>query len=140
MSAPKTDAYAVIETAYKAVDTALSSGDAAPFAALLADDVVLVEPASHPFPGGRWQGKDVVVEAVGGILSSIGLTHVDLQNIIDDGETVCAIIEITSTNSAGQTFRMPMIEKWNVKDGKIIHIEPYYHDIPALKSHMSATS
>jgi hypothetical protein len=32
-----------------------------------------------------------------------------------------------------------MIEKWVVRNGKVVHVEPYYHDTATLVAHLSET-
>jgi ketosteroid isomerase-like protein len=128
------DAREIVSAVYEAV----ARQDMETFASLLAEDVVLVEPDGHPYPG-TWHGHADVVEALPSILGAIRMTKIEVKQIIAEGDTALGIIQIVSTNAAGRDLVMPMIEKWVVRNGKVVHVEPYYHDTATLVAHLSET-
>ena len=128
--ASELSAQAVVEQLYAAVQ----QGDLEGFAALLADDVVLVEPAWHPVPG-EWHGPTAVIQALNDLGRTLGLRGVRVEKVIADGETVLGFVEITCTNSRGETLVMPLIERWTVSGGKARRVMPFYHDTATLAAH-----
>jgi ketosteroid isomerase-like protein len=123
----------VVQRAYDAAATA----DLEAFAALLADNVTLVEPPGGKW-GGAWSGRDEVMGALPGIFGMIGLSGLRVRKLLEDGPDVVGLIVITLANGAGQQLDMEVAEHWTVgADGLITSIQPYFHDVVAVNAHVS---
>lgn len=117
----------VVEAAYQA----LSSGDAATFLGLLAEDVTLHEPDNHPSPGLR-RSKQEVVADLEALVAGLGLRNVVVHEILTDGERAVGIIDVECTARSGREYSMSVVEVWAVRDGLVRSIKPHYFDTAAL--------
>jgi ketosteroid isomerase-like protein len=123
----------VVQRAYDAAATA----DLEAFAALLAEDVTLVEPPGACW-GGTWQGKEAVMQALSGIFGTIGLRGLHVHKILEDGSDAVGLIDITLAGAGGEQLVMPVAEHWQVgADGLITAVQPYFHDVVAVNSHVA---
>jgi ketosteroid isomerase-like protein len=123
----------IVATAYDAI----GKGDGETFVGLLADDVVLIEPEGHPYPG-TWEGKEAVVAALPGLLGALRLQGLTVHGIMADGENVIGMIELTCTSESGAPVSAPALEHWIVRDGKIRQAKPYYHSVVTLSREMAS--
>jgi ketosteroid isomerase-like protein len=124
------------ETVAAAYD-AIGRGDGAAFIDLLADDVVLTEPAGHPYPG-VWQGKQAVVEAFPGLVGSLRIQGLNVLRLLVDDDLVVGMIEITCTSESGAAVLAPVLEAWTVRDGMVVEIKPYYHCTTTLSNALAS--
>ena len=132
MTSIEGDAKAVVAKAYDAI----GKGDGETFVGLLADDVVLIEPEGHPYPG-TWTGKEAVVAALPGLLGALRLQGLSVLGLFADGEDVIGLIELTCTSESGGPVVAPVLEHWIVRDGKITQAKPYYHSVVALSRELA---
>lgn len=117
----------IVERAYACVARA----DIGAFADLLSDDVTVTETPNHPCPG-SWHGKAEVLEAIGRVQSTLGMTNIEVRAIAADGDLGLALIDLTFTGADGEPFVMAVAEAWWVKDKKITEIRPFYYDLTEL--------
>lgn len=125
MSTSSTSTLTPKETIAKAY-TAIAEGDGATFIGLLADDVVLIEPEGHPYPG-TWRGKDAVVAAFPELVGALRIQGLKVLSLLAEGDLVVGMIELTCTSKSGDAVIAPVLEAWTVRDGKIYEAKPYYH-------------
>ncbi|HEX4108960.1 MAG TPA: nuclear transport factor 2 family protein [Solirubrobacteraceae bacterium] len=117
----------VVEEAYGAMNT----GNGEAFAALLADDVVVMECDHHPCPG-TWSNKAELLDAFPTLAASLGLRAVHIRALIVDGDRAAAEIAIECTSKSGKEYSVDACETWKVRDGLVVAIRPYYWDVTAL--------
>jgi ketosteroid isomerase-like protein len=127
---------APVATIYAAAQTA----DLDAIASVLADDIVLYEPAHHPAvlanpsaEPGVWRGHAAVMNGVAQVFGALRLTGVDLHRIMADGSgSVVGLLDLKGTDIHGRPYTMPMAEVFQVADGKVTEIRAFYWDIARL--------
>src|ERR1700752_2584068 len=112
-----------VATVYAAAETA----DLDAIANVLAEDIVLYEPAHHPAvlanpsdEPGVWRGHDAVMEGVAQVFGALRVTGGDLHKLIADGSgTVVGLLDLEGPDIDGEPYAMPMSEVFQVADGKV---------------------
>jgi uncharacterized protein len=129
------DNRATVQTIYDAADI----GDLGAIERVLADDVVLYEPAHHPAvladnrpTPGVWRGRDEVLRGVGGVFAALRLIGVELETLVVDGDRVVGLLDVKGTDVDGKPYSMPLAEVFRVSDGKVTEIRAFYFDISQL--------
>jgi len=123
----------IVAAAYDAI----ARGDGEAFVGLLADDVVLIEPEGHPYPG-TWTGKDSVVAALPGLLGALQLQGLKVHGLFAEGENVIGMIEMTCASRSGQPVVAEVLEHWVVRGGKVVQTKPYYHSCLTLSQELAS--
>lgn len=133
-TATGTDTREVITSIYQAI----AAGDIDTFKSYLADDVVIIEQADHPYPC-RLEGIDNCMEGFGALAGAIGLSGIEIHQIFTDGNDGVGRITISCTNGKGEVRKVDVLERWCLNDeGKVNHVEPVYADVKGLVDHMAA--
>ncbi len=101
----------------------ISAGDFTGAQALFADDVIFVQAASLPF-GGQYKGRDGFASMAERIVASWpGFAVQPVAFFTDDADQV-----VVRTDLKGQGLDMPMLELWQVENGRITRCQPFYFD------------
>ena len=112
------------------------AGDFEGMVGLWADDVRLIEPASHPFPG-TWEGKSDVQAALGGVVASLNMVGSEVVTMMAGDESVATHIKMTSTDPDGNPFEVECLEIIAIdENGKIAEIRPFYWDLIELRKRL----
>jgi ketosteroid isomerase-like protein len=113
-----------------------TAGDIDGLAQLWADDATIVEAEDHPFAG-RYTGKAELLRMAGVIMGGLGMTAIEVLELIANHNQVCARLAVTFTNAAGTTITREVTEISTINDaGKVLEIRPFYSNLPALKAHL----
>lgn len=91
----------------------------------LADAVTFT---SHATPIKRLTGRDAVLEGTRGFYAMI--EHVEVKQILVDGEAACALTRYTLQPPRGPAFESHVAEVFAVKDGKITSFDIYFDTAP----------
>lgn len=127
----------VVQSIYDAAQTA----DLSAIERVLADDVVLHEPAHHPAvlgdakpegTPGVWRGREATMAGIGKVFGALRLTGADLQTIVVDGDRAVGLLNVCGTDHEGRPYSMPMAEVFTVSGGKVVEIRAFYWDITEL--------
>lgn len=103
---------------------AAASGDLGAIAPLLADDVVVDEPAYLPY-GKVYRGKEEFAGLLGMIGQYLDLTKVKVNYLIADGDRVAACLGIPDVTTGEMTH---FIEQSTLRDGQIVEMKLFYYD------------
>jgi len=126
----------VVQSIYDASQT----GDVATIQRVLADDVVLFEPAHHPAvladrdheTPGVWRGRDDVVIGITKVFTALRLAGVTLHTIVADGDRAVGLLDVKGTDHNGRPYSMPMAEVFTLADGQVTEIRAFYFDTTEL--------
>jgi ketosteroid isomerase-like protein len=96
---------------------AFNAGDLPSMLALLDDDVVWHAPGTSRF-GGRFEGKDAVVDrfrrmAEAGVTASFAI-----HDVIGNDEHVVALVEVTIVGADGRRYETPQVQVMHIRDGR----------------------
>lgn len=109
----------------------LQSGDVEGAAALVTDDVELVEAGGVPHAG-TYRGREGFFELLGRMGSLLGGVELTDYTASDAGDFVVGRMTATFTAKAGDgRISMPVVELYRIRDGKLAHADIYYKD-PSL--------
>lgn len=112
--------------------TASQSGDRDSMAALLHADFCVHEAASLPYAG-EHRGLAGFLALVKQVFSSFRDTRADIRQVIGEGDTVVVLASLCGhSKHTGEAFEMPVNEIWELTDGRIRRITPYYFDTARL--------
>jgi ketosteroid isomerase-like protein len=101
--------------------------DLATMRALSADDIRVIEADSLPY-GGEHVGLDAFLELSRQVFRQLGITELRIERIIPDEDLVVVLATIRGTPPGMAPFEMPITEIWQVQDGRIREIRPFYMD------------
>jgi len=119
------------EVVQRHFDAAIS-GDRAAANALNADGYRSQLTYGHP-DGGTFQGLAEVGRARARMISLLGITGIELKEIIADGPArVVALVDAKGLDAAGEPWVMPCVELLQVVDGKIAEVRMFYQDTVRL--------
>lgn len=110
---------------------ALGKGDHPAAVALLDDDIVAIEPPGHP-AAGTYRGKAELVPAIPGIMAAMGWRGSEVHQLLASGDVVVALLDVLMTSPDGTQFEMAVAEVWQLRDGKLIRVQPFYYDTHLL--------
>jgi ketosteroid isomerase-like protein len=107
----------------------LLSGNLSALGDLFSEDVVLEDPASTPW-GGKWSGKDRVLEALPSVSEKMGLAGAEVHDILTGNNQGVAVITLKHKNKAGEVNEMSVLEYFRFDNsGKITAIKPHFYDV-----------
>ncbi|PLW82028.1 hypothetical protein CWI75_13175 [Kineobactrum sediminis] len=113
---------------------AAQAGDTATTKQLLHPDVRVIEADSLPF-GGIVTGFDGFSRLVRQVFTTFAETAVTVQEYLADGDSVVVLATMTGKSKAsGESFRMPIAEIWRLREGRIVEIQPFYHDTQKINA------
>lgn len=115
----------VVDDAY---DGLFKRGDLEAFLADFDDDSELIEASSLPY-GGVFKGKDAIRRGIASIFEFWKDITFDIQQIVDRSDHVMAYgtFRCVSTKT-GRSIAMPIVEVWNVVDGRVASLRFFYED------------
>lgn len=113
---------------------AAQAGDTATTEQLLHPDVRVIEADSLPF-GGIVTGVDGFSRLVRQVFTTFAETAVTVQEYLADGDSVVVLATMTGKSKAsGESFLMPIAEIWRLREGRIVEIQPFYHDTQKINA------
>lgn len=115
----------------QAMFAALAEGDIEKMKSYLHPDVVVNEADSLPYAG-VYRGPDQYIELVYKLLATWDDVDVSVKAMLEEGDTVVSISELSGKNKAGVAFTMPMTEVFYFEKGKLREVRPYYYDTHKL--------
>ncbi len=117
---------------------AAAAHDQQRIAAILDPGVVVVEAAALPY-GGRHVGIDAFRALVRRVFRLWSDTQVEVRQLIGDGDVVVVLATLSARSKAdGKAFSMPIAEVWQLRNGRVIEIQPFYFDTHALLGTVAA--
>jgi ketosteroid isomerase-like protein len=97
---------------------AFNSGDAETMSALFADDISWEGPNSEGVPmSGKAEGKDEVLQALGGIGELFESFHVSPDEMIEEGGTIVVLSHSDVKTKSGDDLEVPGVEVWRMEGG-----------------------
>lgn len=93
----------------------------------LSQDVVLSVAKGMPY-GGDYPGFQGYRDIVGALMASWSEIAFAPAEYAAVGDKVVAISRITGKLLSGKAIDQPFCEIWELKDGKIVHVTPFYYD------------
>ncbi|HKP90750.1 MAG TPA: nuclear transport factor 2 family protein [Thermoleophilaceae bacterium] len=104
---------------------AFNSGDADTVAELYSDDVVWEGPNTEGVPmSGKNEGKDAVMQALGQIGEMFESFNVSADELVEEGDTIVVLSNITAKTKAGNEIKSPGVEIWRFGgDGKVNRVQ-----------------
>lgn len=104
--------------------------------AVIADDLVLHEPAGLPF-GGTYRGPQGFVELMQKILKTFPDFDFKLELILTDGTENILFQGRVSGTAPGGRFNMPVMERWRFENDKAVEILVTWQDTKTIADLMS---
>jgi len=99
---------------------------------LVHDEIQVFEADSLPY-GGVSKGAESFVALIQQVFSTWDDIDHTINHIVADGDFVVILARMAGrSKTTGQAFSVPMAEVWQLKDGKVIKIRPFYFDTKAL--------
>jgi len=103
---------------------AFNSGDADTLGELYTDDVRWEGPNTSGLPmSGVTEGKDAVLQALGGIGEVFESFHVSADEMVEDGNTIVVLSHIEGKTKSGNELDLPGVEIWRMTDGKAERVQ-----------------
>jgi ketosteroid isomerase-like protein len=119
---------------------ALNRGDSAAMAALIDDECVLTQSPGHPVAG-VWAGRDAMTEGMGKVFAALHNTGATVHEIVADGPSrVIGLVDALGIDANGDPYATPVAECFEVHDGKVCDIRPFYWDQIRLREIARASS
>jgi ketosteroid isomerase-like protein len=105
---------------------AFARGDVPAVLGAFADDIEWFEAEGMPY-GGLHRGPEAVAQNVfGPITEDIDSFALVLEEFLDSGETVAAVVRYTGTGKAtGKALDVPAVHVWEVRDGKLARFRQF---------------
>jgi ketosteroid isomerase-like protein len=102
-----------------------NQGDADAVAEVFQDDVTWEGPNTQDVPGGgTTEGKDKVLEMIGGIQEDWDEFQSTPDEFIDAGDTVIVLGHLTGKHKeSGNEIKTPFVHVWRMSDGKAKRIQ-----------------
>ena len=113
-----------VEALKKGFD-AFNSGDGDGVAEVFADDAKWEGPNTQDVPGGgTYDGKDKIMEMVGGIAEEWDEFQSTPDEFVDAGDTVIVLGHITGKHKeSGSELKTPFVHVWRMDDGKAKRVQ-----------------
>jgi len=93
-----------------------------------ADDCELYEAPSLPY-GGVFSGKEMVKAGGAVVFSTFDDFKFKVLNYVAGDDLVVVHLMLTGRGrTTGKTFSMPLMEKWRLRDGKVVELRLFYFD------------
>jgi ketosteroid isomerase-like protein len=118
----------------KIVDTMLEKGLAGDFEALkqfVDPDFLCVEPDGLPYRG-SYRGFDGYLGLFKALLATFDDLGFDRLGIVADDKSVWTRVELHGRAKNGESFSMQVAEIWEIRNGRVFKITPYYFDTKTL--------
>jgi len=109
---------------------AFLAGDLERVMTFLADDFTVIESDGMPYRG-TWRGKDGFVQLLNAVNGYWSDMKVELTEIIGapDAKSFAVVATMDGKSvSNGRSFSTSLCEIWNIKDGKLSFVRPFYWD------------
>jgi ketosteroid isomerase-like protein len=110
-----------IEALYAATGT----GNWSTAESMLTEDFFVTEADTTPF-GGVYRGRKALQELFIHVMSATGVTGINIQQSTAGGDTVVVLLELVL--GGPPVVRVPVAEVFQLRDGKVCEIKPYYFD------------
>ena len=98
--------------------------------ALLTEDFEIVEAACFSF-GGTYRGKKALQEVFGKVLGILQPKDVRRKSMTANDSEVVSMLELVFDDTDGD-FVMPIAEHFEMRDGRIAKMVPYFLDTAAM--------
>jgi len=105
---------------------AFARGDVPAVLGAFADDIEWFEAEGMPY-GGLHRGPEAVAQNVfGPITEDIDGFALAIEEFLDSGESVAAVVRYTGTGKAtGKALDVPAVHVWDVRDGKLARFRQF---------------
>jgi ketosteroid isomerase-like protein len=113
-----------VDALKKAFD-GFNGGDTDAVAEVYQDDAVWEGPNTQEVPGGgKTEGKDKILEMLGGIQEDWESFQATPDEFIDAGDTVIVLGNVTGKHKeSGNEIKTPFVHVWRMSDGKAKRIQ-----------------
>ena len=110
----------------KSVYGAFDRGDVPAVLGAFADDIEWFEAEGMPY-GGLHRGPEAVAQNVfGPITEDVDGFALVLEEFLDSGESVAAVVRYTGTGKAtGKALDVPAVHVWDVRDGQLARFRQF---------------
>ena len=110
----------------KSVYGAFAQGDVPTVLGSFADDIEWFEAEGMPY-GGVYRGPEAVAQNVfGPITEDIDGFALVIEEYVDSGDTVAAVVRYTGTGKAtGKALDVPAVHVWDIRDGKLARFRQF---------------
>jgi len=126
------DSLAVIHGLYATIE----HGDMAGALGFIDPDIVITYLASMPM-GGVWRGHDGL-KSLFAQVNTLWEGHVStVDRFLADGDRVIVLLTVEGRIN-GHHIRMPFVESWRVRGGKLIEGRPYFWDTTEIERAVAA--
>ena len=110
--------------ALKGAYESFNSGDLDGVAAIFADDIRWEGPNTDGVPmSGTHEGKDAVLQAMGGIGDTFESFSVSPDEMVEEGDTVVVLSHIEGTTKSGNSVKLPGVEVWRMSNGNVNRVQ-----------------
>ena len=111
--------------------TAFNAGDLPAMLDLLDDQVVWHAPGTSRF-GGRFEGKDAVLERFGRMTAAGVVTSFEIHDVVGNDEHVVALVQATIRGGDGRSYEGPQVQVMHVRDGRCVEFWGMNQDQAAM--------
>jgi len=108
---------------------AVRNADLEAFFAGCSPDMVLYE-AESMVVGGTYRGREEITGCLGQLVAAYDMTTIDLKRMVADDDYVVAMASFMTSGADPQEVKIT--EWWQIKDGKVIEVRPFYWDTEEL--------
>lgn len=109
---------------------AISRADVEDFFSGCSPDMVIHE-ASSMAVGGIYRGMEELGGLLGQLAAAYDMTTIQMERIVADGDYVVAM---GSFKTADHSYLVKITEWWQIADGKVVEVRPYYWDTQELNA------
>lgn len=102
---------------------------------VLSEDFEIVEAAGLPF-GGTARGKTALREVLNKALSALQPSDIRIKSLTANDNEVVALLDLIFEGQ-GESFVMPVAEYFQIRDGLICRIVPYFFDTSAMTAFLA---
>jgi ketosteroid isomerase-like protein len=135
MSQPPSTATRPTQEVIEAFYAGALRGDVAAVSTVLHPDVVIQEPASLPY-GGDHKGREAALALLGTLFAGVDRDAVVIEHLVCGDRAAAAMLSVPFRAATGPAATMLVCETFEVSDGLITRIRPYYFDTAALLAAM----
>ena len=110
----------------KGIYGAFAQGDVPTVLGAFAEDIEWFEAEGMPY-GGVYRGPEAVAQNVfGPITEDIDSFALVIEELLDSGATVAAVVRYTGTGKAsGKALDVPAVHVWDIRDGKLARFRQF---------------
>ena len=95
------------------------------------DPNMVIHEASSMKVGGVYRGMEELGGLLGQLASLYDMTTIEMERIVANDEYVVAM---GSFLTADHSYRVQITEWWQIKDGKVVEVRPFYWDTQELNT------